>query len=48
MMQKLGEKLTDKEVKVMIKEADLDGDGEINFKEFVNMMNKANGHRSAV
>mmetsp|Transcript_33531 Transcript_33531/g.53456 ORF Transcript_33531/g.53456 Transcript_33531/m.53456 type:complete len:135 (-) Transcript_33531:29-433(-) len=34
----LGENLTDSEVQEMIREADLDGDGQINYKEFVNMM----------
>ncbi|XP_051127750.1 uncharacterized protein LOC127249133 [Andrographis paniculata] len=37
-MMNLGEKLTDEEVDQMIKEADLDGDGLINFHEFVKMM----------
>ncbi|KAL5008434.1 hypothetical protein ScPMuIL_014015 [Solemya velum] len=37
-MTNLGEKLTDKEVDDMIKEADLDGDGQINYKEFIRMM----------
>jgi len=31
-MKKLGEKLTDEEVDEMIREADLDGDEEINFE----------------
>ncbi|XP_038902291.1 calmodulin-like protein 11 [Benincasa hispida] len=37
-MINLGEKLTDDEVEQMIKEADLDGDGQVNFEEFVKMM----------
>ena len=37
-MESLGEKLSDKEVDAMIQEADLDGDGCINYQEFVNMM----------
>jgi len=34
----LGEKLTDEEISDMIYEADTDGDGEINYQEFVTMM----------
>ena len=37
-MTNLGEKLTNEEVDERIKEADLDGDGEINYEEFVRMM----------
>ncbi|CAN8258419.1 unnamed protein product [Cochlearia groenlandica] len=37
-MINLGDKLTDEEVNQMIKEADLDGDGQVNFDEFVKMM----------
>lgn len=37
-MINLGEKLTDEEVEQMIKEADLDGDGQVNYDEFVKMM----------
>ncbi|KAG0492728.1 hypothetical protein HPP92_006126 [Vanilla planifolia] len=36
-MMGLGEKLTDEEVSQMIKEADLDGDGQVNYDEFVRM-----------
>jgi len=37
-MTNLGEKLSDVEVDEMIREADLDGDGQINYDEFVKMM----------
>jgi len=37
-MTNLGEKLTDEEVDEMIREADVDGDGQINYDEFVDMM----------
>ena len=37
-MQKLGEPMNEDEVKAMIAEADLDGDGKINFKEFQILM----------
>jgi Ca2+-binding EF-hand superfamily protein len=32
-----GEKLSDNEVEEMIREADVDGDGQINYSEFVNV-----------
>ncbi|XP_039067833.1 calmodulin-like protein 8, partial [Hibiscus syriacus] len=37
-MMKIGEKLNDEEVEQMIREADLDGDGQVNYDEFVKMM----------
>ena len=37
-MTNLGEKLTDEEVKEMIQEADVDGDGQIDYDEFVKVM----------
>ncbi|WCJ43880.1 Calmodulin [Euphorbia peplus] len=37
-MMNLGEKLSDEEVELMIKEADLDGDGLVNYDEFLRMM----------
>uniref|UniRef100_A0A0E0MUP0 EF-hand domain-containing protein n=1 Tax=Oryza rufipogon TaxID=4529 RepID=A0A0E0MUP0_ORYRU len=37
-MTNLGEKLTDEEVDEMIREADVDGDGQINYDEFVKVM----------
>ncbi|KAL4298921.1 hypothetical protein AHAS_Ahas17G0049200 [Arachis hypogaea] len=42
-MTNLGEKLTDEEVDEMIREADVDGDGQINYEEFVKVM-MAKGH----
>ncbi|KAL6142821.1 hypothetical protein ACLB2K_061097 [Fragaria x ananassa] len=37
-MINLGERLTDEEAAQMIREADLDGDGLVNYEEFVTMM----------
>ncbi|KAL0925837.1 hypothetical protein M5K25_004208 [Dendrobium thyrsiflorum] len=37
-MINLGEKLTDEEVDLMIREADMDGDGQVNYEEFVRIM----------
>ena len=34
----LGEKLSEEEIEDMVKEADFDGDGQINYKEFVRMV----------
>ncbi|KAL6622590.1 hypothetical protein ACP70R_032469 [Stipagrostis hirtigluma subsp. patula] len=46
-MISLGEKLTDEEVEQMIREADLDGDGQVNYDEFVRMMMISDGHAPA-
>ncbi|KAJ1266259.1 hypothetical protein BS78_08G137400 [Paspalum vaginatum] len=43
-MISLGEKLTDEEVQQMIREADLDGDGQVDYHEFVRMMMLSDGH----
>ena len=37
-MTSLGENVTEEEVEEMIKESDLDGDGYINYEEFVRMI----------
>jgi len=37
-MTNLGEKLTDEEVDEMAREADVDGDGQVNYEEFIKMM----------
>lgn len=37
-MKKKGEKLTEGELDVMLREADVDGDGQINYEEFVKML----------
>jgi len=39
--QSIGEKLTDNEVDEMIREADVDGDGQINYEEFVKVIASA-------
>lgn len=39
-MTSLGEKLTDEEVDAMMKEADADGDGQVDIEEFTKMMCK--------
>ena len=37
-MMNLGEKLSNEEIHAMIEEADIDGDGQINYEEFYIMM----------
>ncbi|KAK8591306.1 hypothetical protein V6N13_031354 [Hibiscus sabdariffa] len=37
-MNNIGEKVTDEELEQMIREADLDGDGQVNYDEFFRMM----------
>jgi calmodulin len=37
-MTTLGESLTPEEIEEMVREADIDGDGQINFNEFIKMM----------
>ena len=39
-MMSLGEKLSDEEVDAMMKEADADGDGQVDYQEFAKMMTK--------
>ena len=37
-MNNIGEKVTDEEIREMMKEADLDGDGQVSFKEFAQII----------
>lgn len=39
-MEKLGQTLSDEEINLMITEADTDGDKQVNYKEFVQLMRK--------
>ncbi|CAH1956210.1 unnamed protein product [Acanthoscelides obtectus] len=41
-MTSLGERLSEEEVDDMIKEADLDGDGQVNYEEFVTILTARN------
>ena len=38
-MMNIGERVTDEECETFITEADIDGDGQINYEEFYSMMN---------
>ena len=40
-MMNLGEKISEEECDAMVEEADIDGDGSINYEEFYNMMTSA-------
>lgn len=44
-MMNLGEKLTDQECDQLVEEADLDGDGVINYEEFYYLMASTDGKR---
>lgn len=37
-MKKLGEKLSDEDIRAMIRAADKNGDGKIDYEEFIKMM----------
>ena len=40
-MMNLGEKISEEECDAMVDEADIDGDGSINYEEFYSMMTSA-------
>ena len=42
-MMNLGEKLTDEECDLLVDEADIDGDGKINYEEFYFLMAQSGG-----
>ncbi|KAG1649586.1 Centrosomal protein [Nymphon striatum] len=42
LMTNLGEKLTDEEVEEMLREAEIDGDGQVDYEDFVTMMTSNN------
>jgi Ca2+-binding EF-hand superfamily protein len=44
-MMNLGEKLTDQECDQLVEEADLDGDGVINYEEFYYLMACSDGKK---
>ena len=43
----MGEEFTDEEIEHMIREADLDHDGEVNYKEFKRVMGDPNRPKSS-
>ena len=46
-MTQMGEAVTHEEVDAIIKEADIDGDGNINYAEFFTMFNKKENNASS-
>ena len=46
-MTQMGERVTHEEVDAIIKEADIDGDGNINYAEFFTMFNKKENNVSS-
>ena len=45
-LQNVGDKLTEDETEEFLTEADLDGDGNVNYEEFVTMIFKVNSPES--
>ena len=45
-LQNVGDKLTEDETEEFLTEADLDGDGNVNYEEFVTMIFKVNSLES--
>ena len=43
-MMNLGEKMTDEECNSIVEEADIDGDGQINYEEFCLLMTSAGNY----
>lgn len=46
-LHKMGEEFTDEEIEYLIREADLDHDGEVNYKEFKRVMADPNRPKSS-